>query len=105
LKLLKKKGPGKPVFVCANDAMALGALRALKRRGLACPADAGVTGFDGIPETAVSHPPLATVRVPLRRIAEAACRYLLALVRREKTPPPAPVKKCLSYEVLLRPSV
>lgn len=104
LKFLCRPLAGKTALVCANDAMALGALRALRQRGLDCPGDAGVTGFDGLPETAASHPPLTTVRMPLRRIAEAACRHLLSLVRGSKGPA-GPCKRYLPYEVLLRPSI
>ena len=46
-------------FAC--DAMALGALEELERRGVAVPDDVGVVGFDGLGSGAFSHPPLTTL--------------------------------------------
>ena len=40
--------PGVTALICANDWMAVGALRALRERGLRVPRDISVTGFDNV---------------------------------------------------------
>lgn len=61
----------------ANDQMAVGALRALERRGVRVPEDIAVTGFDGIPLSRIVQPPLTTVRQPIRRLGEQAVELLV----------------------------
>jgi DNA-binding LacI/PurR family transcriptional regulator len=63
--------------VAFNDALALGALRALEDHGLHVPADVAITGFDDIEETRYSRPGLTSVRPDLQEIAETAVQYLL----------------------------
>lgn len=60
-----------------NDALALGALRALEDHGLEVPTDVAVVGFDDIEETRYSRPSLTTVRPDLQEIADTAIHYLL----------------------------
>jgi LacI family transcriptional regulator len=63
--------------VCANDQMALGAMRELQAAGIRVPADIAVTGFDDIYLGALVTPPLTTVRQPMRLLGERACDLLL----------------------------
>jgi DNA-binding LacI/PurR family transcriptional regulator len=51
---------GTAIF-CANDHMALGAIRALTEAGCRVPEDVSVVGFDDIPEAPYLRPPLTTV--------------------------------------------
>jgi DNA-binding LacI/PurR family transcriptional regulator len=60
-----------------NDALALGALRALEDHGLDVPTDVAVVGFDDIEEARYSRPGLSTVRPDLQEIADTAIEYLL----------------------------
>ncbi len=55
------------VFV-ASDTMAFGALRALRLAGLTVPGEVAVVGFDDLPASATSDPPLTTMRQPIRRL-------------------------------------
>lgn len=61
-----------------NDLMAVGALRALRGRGIYVPEPVGVVGFDDIPMAAHTEPPLTTIRQPCREMGEAAARTLLS---------------------------
>ncbi|MEU9620104.1 MULTISPECIES: LacI family DNA-binding transcriptional regulator [unclassified Streptomyces] len=61
----------------ANDQMAVGALRALERRGVRVPEDIAVTGFDGIPLSRIVRPSLTTVRQPIRQLGEQAVELLV----------------------------
>jgi len=64
-------------IVCANDQMAIGALRELHTAGIRVPADVAVTGFDDMHLGAMLSPPLTTVHQPMRLLGERACSCLL----------------------------
>src|SRR5688572_25706112 len=55
-------------IVAANDWMALGALDALRTRGIRVPEDVAVVGFDDIDEARFAMPPLTTVRQSPRQL-------------------------------------
>ncbi|MEU5717828.1 LacI family DNA-binding transcriptional regulator [Streptomyces sp. NPDC020403] len=75
---LLDRGSGRPDAVLfANDQMAVGALRALERRGVRVPEDIAVTGFDGIPLSRIVRPSLTTVRQPIRQLGEQAVELLV----------------------------
>jgi diguanylate cyclase (GGDEF)-like protein len=73
-------------IVAANDNMALGALSALKARGLRVPDDVIVAGFDDSEESAVSAPTLTTVRQSTEEIAGTALDLLVRRIRGEDIP-------------------
>jgi LacI family transcriptional regulator, repressor for deo operon, udp, cdd, tsx, nupC, and nupG len=64
-------------FVCGSDLMALGAIRAIRQRGLSVPGDVSVVGYDDSPLIAFTDPPLTTVRQPVLQMASAAVSALL----------------------------
>ncbi|MCA3597052.1 MAG: LacI family DNA-binding transcriptional regulator [Methylobacterium sp.] len=66
---------------CSNDILALAAIGALQRRGMAVPADVSIVGFDGIALGRMVEPPLATVHQPAREMGETAMEILLAELR------------------------
>jgi DNA-binding LacI/PurR family transcriptional regulator len=69
----------RPTAILAmSDAIAIGAIRALRDRGLAVPSDVSVVGFDDIELAEATDPPLTTVHQPIRGKGEAAARLLLA---------------------------
>ena len=59
-------------IVCANDQTALGAMHALARRGIKVPDEVAVTGFDDVPVARHLHPPLTTVRQPIKELGVTA---------------------------------
>ncbi len=63
--------------VCANDQMAIGAMRELQANGVAVPTDIAVVGFDDIYSGALVTPSLTTVSQPMRLLGERACSRLL----------------------------
>lgn len=70
-----------PTAVCCyNDMSALGAMRAIRVKGLRVPADISVTGFDDLFFAAYTEPPLTTVRQPMRRMGQLATESLLKLM-------------------------
>lgn len=64
------------VFV-ANDHMAIGAIHAAERAGLAVPRDLSVVGFDDIPEAEYLSTPLTTVRQDFQQMTERAIARLV----------------------------
>lgn len=72
--------------ICANDQLAIGAIAAFKRRGLGCPDDISVTGFNDIPLVDRLQPSLTTVRVQHHKMGfEAAQLAIEALKTPEKS--------------------
>ena len=59
-----------------SDLLALGAIAALRARGMRVPQDVSVVGFDDIPVSSVFDPPLTTVRQPMREVGELAARLV-----------------------------
>ncbi|MCX4475804.1 LacI family DNA-binding transcriptional regulator [Streptomyces cellulosae] len=85
--LLDLPEPPTAVFA-ASDQMALGAVEALRGRGLRVPQDMSVVGFDDLPEVRWSAPPLTTVRQPLADMGALAVRTVLRLTRGEQPDSP-----------------
>jgi DNA-binding LacI/PurR family transcriptional regulator len=77
---------GATALVCASDPLALGAIRAARRRGLTVPGDISVVGYDDSAFMSSVEPPLTTVRQPIEAMGRAAVASLLAQMRGEDTP-------------------
>ncbi|MFZ5992955.1 MAG: LacI family DNA-binding transcriptional regulator [Deinococcota bacterium] len=92
---------GFSLVACGNDLIALGVLRVLQARGIAVPEQVSVVGYDDIPLAGVTHPPLTTVRQPLRQMGQEALRLLL---RRIDHPQAPPVQVRLPVELVRRGS-
>jgi LacI family transcriptional regulator len=88
--------PGLTAIVAATDLLAVGCYDALESRGLRCPADVSVVGFNDIPLVDRLSPALTTVRVPQRQIGIAAADMLLELLVDSSRP---------AREVLLAPTL
>src|SRR4051795_13573790 len=69
--------PDVTAIVAANDLLALGCYDVLAERGLRCPQDGSVGGFNDMPFADRFDPPLTTVRIPHREIGAAAADLLL----------------------------
>tara|TARA_R110000868_G_scaffold134793_4_gene347038 strand:- start:7189 stop:8241 length:1053 start_codon:yes stop_codon:yes gene_type:complete len=70
--------------VCANDCLAIGAIAALQRRGIAVPGDVSVTGFNDMQFVERMNPPLTTVRVHKHEEGYRAAELVLEMI---DTPP------------------
>ncbi|MGC0369521.1 LacI family DNA-binding transcriptional regulator [Microbacterium sp. SLBN-111] len=86
-----------------NDTIALGALRALAREGIAVPDDVAVLGFDNIDEARYSVPSLSSVDVGKEQIAETALELLLERIA-EKGPRQSPRTVQPAFRVVARES-
>jgi DNA-binding LacI/PurR family transcriptional regulator len=92
---------GVTAIVCGSDVMALGAIRAVRQRGLDVPVDVSVIGADDNMLNEFTSPPLTTVRQPAAAIARAAVRSMLDQIRGE---PPADGELLLQPELVVRGS-
>jgi LacI family transcriptional regulator len=92
--------PPTAVFA-ASDQMAMGAIEALRRRGLRVPQEVSIVGFDDLPEMRWSAPPLTTVRQPLADMGKVAARTVLRQARGEEIDSP---RVELATELVVRAS-
>lgn len=87
---------GCTAIVCGSDLMALGAVRAVRERGLEVPTDVSVIGYDDSRLIEFLDPPLTTVRQPVQAIGAAAVAALADAIAGEGIPP---------HEYLFRPEL
>jgi len=71
----------------ASDAMALGALRAIREANLSVPGDIAVVSFDDLPPAVTANPPLTTMRQPVRRMGVKLMETLLDIIENGSRPP------------------
>lgn len=84
-QLLDSEKPFTAVFI-GNDSMALGAITALRERGLQVPDDVSIVAFDDIPEAAHYYPGLTTVRQDFQLLGRLAIEYLVSMIDTPDTP-------------------
>ena len=65
--------------IALNDQMAYGAMLALSEAGLDIPGDISLLGFDDLPHSAYTVPPLTTISQPVNRIGAMAASTVLAM--------------------------
>ncbi len=94
-----QKGKLPEALVCANDEIALGAVRALKESRLWCPKDMAVIGFDDIEKAKLMSPSLTSVRQPLYQMGQDAIEIL---IRKIEHPAKEPEQKKYVPELILR---
>ncbi|HEX6468267.1 MAG TPA: LacI family DNA-binding transcriptional regulator [Streptosporangiaceae bacterium] len=73
-------------ILAGNDLLALGAYDALAERGLRCPDDVSVVGFNDIRFMDKLRPPLTSVRIPHYEIGAEAARVLLERLANGSSP-------------------
>jgi LacI family transcriptional regulator len=87
-------------IVCANDEMAMGAIRAVQERELKVPEDIAVVGFDDIYVSQFFNPPLTTIRVPRKQWGTIAAETLFKMIDNQFDYEPDPI----SVELMSRNS-
>lgn len=85
----------------ASDTMAYGALQAIIEAGLTVPDDIAVAGFDDLEFSALTNPPLTTIRQPRYEMGKKALEILIANMQGEQN---KGVKICLPVEFVSRNS-
>jgi LacI family transcriptional regulator len=98
--LLALLPPPSAVFV-ASDVVALGAMAAVRERGMRIPQDVALVGFDDIFLAAYVSPPLTTVRLPAYGLGWAAGDMLIQLIGEDE---PVEMQMLLESELVIRQS-
>jgi LacI family transcriptional regulator len=92
-------------LVAYDDITALGALRALKKKGLRVPEDCSVVGFDDVAQASLSAPSLTTVRQPMEAMGSMSVGMMLDAIKameRKKSMPV--VRRKIPAELVVRES-
>lgn len=71
---------------CFNDQLAIGAMKALKRHGIAIPQQISITGFTESQSALVTEPALSSVAQPLDKMGETAAQLLLSKIKDPDAP-------------------
>ncbi|MGH3358922.1 MAG: LacI family DNA-binding transcriptional regulator [Nocardioidaceae bacterium] len=89
LRALLDRGAEPTAVVAGNDLIGLGCYDVFAERGIACPEDMSVVGFNDMPFLDKLRPPLTTVSVPHHQVGVEAARMLLASFNDLYVPPRA----------------
>jgi LacI family transcriptional regulator len=92
---LMERGAGFTAVLAGNDLMALGCYDVFDERGIRCPADVSVVGFNDMTFAGKFSPPLTTVRIPHYAMGRAAAELLFEQI----ADPAGPAR-----EILLEPT-
>jgi LacI family transcriptional regulator len=85
-ELLALDEPPTAIFA-SNDESAFGVMEAVRDCGLRIGTDVSIVGFDDILTSSMVHPPLTTVRQPLKEMGRRATQMLLARIENPSLPP------------------
>jgi DNA-binding LacI/PurR family transcriptional regulator len=99
-ELLGLKPPPTAIFA-ANDLMAIGAMKAIKEKGMHIPQDISIVGFDDIDLASFIDPPLTTIRQPMFDIGKVAVESLIDIMDKKQA---KTVQKALKTELVIRES-
>jgi LacI family transcriptional regulator len=100
LRLLTLSDPPTAIFT-SNDPTAYGALQAIDNAGLSVPDDIAIVGFDDLPTSSTTRPPLTTVRQPISEVGATAATVVIDQLERKRT---EPVHICLPTHLVVRQS-
>lgn len=95
LELLRQE-PRPTAVLCMSDELALGVLAAARELGVAVPGELSVVGFDDVPASARSVPPLTTVAQDHVAKGRAAAELLLSTLGGEAPRAPRPLEATLT---------
>lgn len=85
MERLLDKMPNITAVFTMSDVMALGAIRAVKNKGLRVPEDISIIGFDGIEMGQYMVPRLTTIQQPSQKLASRCIEILLQQIREEQS--------------------
>jgi DNA-binding LacI/PurR family transcriptional regulator len=92
-------------LVAYDDITALGALRALKKKGLRVPEDCSVVGFDDVAQASLSAPSLTTVRQPMEAMGSMSVGMMLDAIKAMEQKKSMPVvRRKIPAELVVRES-
>lgn len=95
-------------FFCMNDIISYGVIKALRSYEFGVPGDLSIIGFDDLPSSSFSEPPLTTIRVSTQCIGERALEKLSELISfagLSNIPPHVTENILISGKLIIRGSV
>lgn len=95
-RVLAAKEPPTALFVTSNS-LTIGAIAAIKARGLSCPGDVSVVGYDSYEWQDVFSPRLSTVHQPAYLMGQRAAKLLIQRLREGRSEKPE--------NIVLRPTM
>ena len=90
-------------YVCTNDIITYGCIKALREFDIRIPKHLSLVGFDNLPMSATMDPPLTTIDVSKRKIGNLAITLLAGQIRSQIIEPA--VKILVGAELVIRSSV
>ncbi len=88
---------------CVNDIIAYGCMKALKNMNYRIPEDVSIIGFDDLPSSAITEPPLTSIRVSKHQIGRRAMQHLIERITGD--PNTMPEKVLVGGMLIVRESV
>lgn len=85
-KQLERLRPLPDAFICANDFIAVGVVRALKKQHVRIPEDILIVGFDDAPESRIVEPQLTTVHIFNHDMGTITAEMLLSRIKSPSKP-------------------
>ena len=81
MRNLRDQAPNVTALVCANDAMAMGAVSQACETGLRVPDDISVTGYDGVRLAELYNPPITTLAHSAADCGQAMASMIVGLIK------------------------
>lgn len=78
-----EKGKFDAVF-CSGDEVAMGAINALREKGISVPEEVDVMGFDNIYAASIFYPKLTTIAQPMYDMGSVGMRMLIKIINKQK---------------------
>ena len=85
-KALIDRSPEVNAIIYGSDLQAYGGLKILREMEKRVPEDIAVIGFDDLPFSRISDPPLCSVQQPMREMGETGAKLLLEAISKKKFP-------------------
>lgn len=101
MKLAFAQGLNFTALICANDAMAMGAVSAAGEAGLRIPKDLSITGYDGVRLAEVFNPPITTLSHSAADCGAAMASMIVGLIEGAN---PRDLQELVSPALILRGS-
>ncbi len=104
-KLLDSKNPPDAIFA-SNDPAAMGAMQAIRKKGLKIPKDIAIVGFSNWELSSLMEPPLSSVDQPGFEMGQEAARILIRHIemKSKKKVEPAPEVRIFKTRLVVRES-
>lgn len=101
MEALLRVKPRLTAVFCSNDFIAMGAMKALREKGLSIPDDVSIAGFDDIEMASYFEPGLTTIHQPAYEMGKKAVELLLDILSGKAK---SPQQIILDYQLITRSS-